>query len=189
MARGVNKVILLGNLGKDPEVRYTASGQAVATLTVATADSKKNKDTGQYEEFTEWHRVVLWARLAEVAAEYLKKGSKIYLEGRLQTRKWTDNNGIEKYTTEIVGREMNMLGDPNASQENQQRGGSNGHQGQYQQGRQQGQQQRPQQGRQQQRPQHQHNDPNQYTSDPGQASLPGNQGPMSDEEFSDDIPF
>ncbi len=109
MARGINKVIIVGNLGADPEVRYMPSGGAVATLSVATSEGWKDKQTGQTQERTEWHRVVLFNRLGEIAAEYLKKGAKIYIEGRLQTRKWQDKNGIDRYTTEIVGSDMQML--------------------------------------------------------------------------------
>ena len=104
----LNKVMLIGNLGKDPEIRYTQAGAAVATFNLATTERFKGKD-GQMQDQTEWHRVVAWARLAEICGEYLHKGSKVYIEGRLQTRKWTDQNGNEKYTTEIVAREMKML--------------------------------------------------------------------------------
>lgn len=110
MARGVNKVILVGNLGRDPEVRYSPNGQAVANVTIATSESWKDKNTGEKQERTEWHRIVFWGKLAEIAGEYLKKGSQIYVEGRLQTRKWTDKEGHEKYTTEVVANEMQMLG-------------------------------------------------------------------------------
>ena len=109
MARGVNKVILIGNLGKDPEVRYMPNGQAVANVTIATSESWKDKNTGEQQERTEWHRVVFFRRLAEIAGEYLKKGARIYVEGRLQTRKWQDNQGQDRYTTEIVANEMQML--------------------------------------------------------------------------------
>lgn len=109
MARsGINKVILVGNLGQDPEVKYTAGGAAVTTLSLATSESWKDKDTGQDQEKTEWHRVVLWRRLAEIAGEYLKKGSKVYIEGQLQTRKW-EQDGQTRYTTEVVGRDMQFL--------------------------------------------------------------------------------
>lgn len=104
----LNKVMLIGNLGKDPEVRYTPSGQAVTSFNLATSDKFKNK-SGEWEERTEWHRVTLWARLAEIAGEYLSKGKTVYIEGRLQTRKWQDNSGNERYTTEIVGEKMQML--------------------------------------------------------------------------------
>ena len=110
MARGVNKVILVGNLGKDPEVRYSPGGQAVANVTIATSESWKDKNTGEKQERTEWHRIVFFGRLAEIAGEYLKKGSQIYIEGRLQTRKWQDKEGKDRYTTEIVANDMQMLG-------------------------------------------------------------------------------
>jgi len=106
--RGVNLVILVGNLGQDPEVRYMPNGNAVANITVATSESWKDQQ-GQVQERTEWHRVVLYRRLAEIAGEYLKKGAKVYLEGSLQTRKWTDQQGQERYTTEIAADEMQML--------------------------------------------------------------------------------
>ena len=104
MARGINKVILVGNLGRDPEMRYTPNGAAVANVTIATSDSWKDKQTGEQQERTEWHRVVFFNRLAEIVGEYLKKGSQVYVEGRLQTRKWQDQNGMDKYTTEVVLR-------------------------------------------------------------------------------------
>ena len=110
MARGINKVILIGNLGADPEVRYMPSGGAVTNLRVATTDSWKDKQTGEQQERTEWHRIVLFGRLAEIAGEYLRKGSQVYLEGRLQTRKWQGQDGNDRYTTEIVANDMQMLG-------------------------------------------------------------------------------
>ncbi len=110
MARGVNKVIIVGNLGQDPEVKYMPSGQAVCNISVATTDSWSDKTSGEKQEKTEWHRVVFFRRLAEIAGEYLKKGSQVYIEGRLQTRKWQDQSGAEKYTTEIIANEMQMLG-------------------------------------------------------------------------------
>ncbi len=110
MARGVNKVILVGNLGKDPEIRYTPSGSAVANVTIATSDQWKDKQTGEQQERTEWHRVVFFNRLAEVVGEYVKKGQQIYVEGRIQTRKWQDQSGQDRWTTEIVANEMQMLG-------------------------------------------------------------------------------
>ena len=109
MARGINKVILIGNLGVDPEVRYMPSGGAVANVRLATSESWKDKQTGEQQERTEWHRVTFYGRLAEIAGEYLRKGSKIYVEGRLQTRKWQDKDGQDRYTTEIVANEMQML--------------------------------------------------------------------------------
>lgn len=110
MARGINKVILVGNLGQDPDVRYTANGNAVTTITVATSEQWTDKQSGQKQEKTEWHKVVLYNRLAEIAGEYLKKGSQIYIEGKLRTRKWQDQNGQDRYTTEVVGNELQMLG-------------------------------------------------------------------------------
>lgn len=109
MARGINKVILIGNLGKDPETRYLPSGGAVTNITVATSETWKDKQSGQQQERTEWHRVVFFNRLAEIAAEYLRKGSKVYLEGSLRTRKWQGQDGQDRYTTEIVASEMQML--------------------------------------------------------------------------------
>ena len=116
MARsGINKVILVGNLGQDPEVKYTAGGDAVTTLSLATSDSWKDIDTGQDQERTEWHRVVLWRRLAEIAGEYLNKGSKVYVEGQLRTRKW-EQEGQTRYTTEIVARELQFLDSKNTTE-------------------------------------------------------------------------
>ena len=109
MARGVNKVILIGNLGQDPEVKYMPNGNAVANVTIATSESWKDKNTGEQIDKTEWHRVVFFRRLAEIVGEYLKKGSKIYIEGKLQTRKWQDKNGVDHWTTEIIANEMQML--------------------------------------------------------------------------------
>ena len=106
----VNKVILVGNCGRDPEIRYLPSGQAVANVSVATSTRRKDKNTGESIESTEWHRVTFYDRLAEIAGEYLKKGSQVYIEGRLRTRKWTDQSGVEKYTTEIIADQMQMLG-------------------------------------------------------------------------------
>jgi single-strand DNA-binding protein len=110
VARGLNKVMLIGNLGNDPEIRTTASGMIVANLSLATTHSYKDNQTGEWRDNTEWHRVVFFARTAEVVRDYLRKGSQIYVEGRLQTRKWQDQNGVERYTTEIVGDNMQMLG-------------------------------------------------------------------------------
>lgn len=109
MARGVNKVILIGNLGSDPEVRYTPDGVPVANFSLATTESWNDRNTGERQERTEWHRLVLWRRQAEVAQQYLKKGSKIYVEGKLQTRSWDDQSGQKRYTTEIVVFDMQML--------------------------------------------------------------------------------
>ena len=106
---GVNKVIIVGNLGNDPEVRYSGNGSAIANISIATSESWKDKNTGQMQEKTEWHRVVMFNRLGEIAGEYLRKGSKVYVEGKLQTRKWQDNSGQDRYTTEIVANTMQML--------------------------------------------------------------------------------
>jgi single-strand DNA-binding protein len=110
MARGINKVIIVGNVGGDPETRYMPSGSAVTNLTVATNESWKDKQTGEQKERTEWHRVAMFNRLAEIAAEYLRKGSQVYIEGKLRTRKWQDKSGNDRYTTEIIADEMQMLG-------------------------------------------------------------------------------
>lgn len=115
MARGINKVILIGNLGADPETRHTAGGNAVANLSVATSESWRDKASGEMRENTEWHRVVLFGKTAEIAGEYLRKGSKVYLEGRLQTRKWQDRDGNDRWTTEIIANDMQMLDGRGAS--------------------------------------------------------------------------
>lgn len=124
-SKGVNKVILVGNLGQDPEIRYMPSGGAVANISIATSESWKDKATGEQKEKTEWHRVVIFGKLAEIAGEYLKKGSQVYIEGTLQTRKWTDQAGVDKYTTEIVvamNGVMQMLGSKPAQGHPQQSG-------------------------------------------------------------------
>ncbi|MDT0636073.1 single-stranded DNA-binding protein [Spectribacter hydrogenoxidans] len=162
MARGINKAILIGNLGADPEVRYTAGGTAVANVNLATSDQWKDKQSGEMQDRTEWHRLVFFGRMAEIAGEYLKKGSKIYVEGRIQTRKWQGQDGQDRFTTEIVANDMQMLdgrGGGSASYD----GGSQGGGGQYQGG---GQQRQPQ-------------------SKPQPA--PADQG--FDEDLDDDIPF
>ena len=110
MARGVNKAILIGNLGQDPEVRYTPSGSAVCNVSLATTESWKDRESGERREKTEWHRLVFFGRLAEITAEYMRKGSQTYVEGRLQTRKWQDQSGVDRYTTEVVVSEMHILG-------------------------------------------------------------------------------
>ncbi len=162
-SRGINKVILIGNLGQDPETRFMPSGGAVTNCTLATSDSWKDKSSGQMQERTEWHRVVFFNRLAEIAGEYLKKGSKVYIEGRLQTRKWQDNSGQDKYTTEIVANEMQMLDS---------RGGSGGD---YNQDNNRGQQAAPQQ-------------PQQASSAAPQGGAKPPEGGSFD-DFDDDIPF
>ncbi|HEX5951952.1 MAG TPA: single-stranded DNA-binding protein [Rhodanobacteraceae bacterium] len=125
MARGVNKVILVGNLGADPETRYSASGTAFCSISVATTDSWKDKQTGERQEKTEWHRVKFFGRLAEIAGEYLKKGRQVYIEGSLRTDKYTDKEGVERYTTDIIANEMQMLGGQGEG------GGSRGEGGDY----------------------------------------------------------
>lgn len=161
-SRGVNKVILIGNLGQDPEVRYMPNGGAVCNITVATSETWKDKNTGEQQEKTEWHRVVMFRRLAEIAGEYLKKGSKVYLEGRLQTRKWQDQQGQDRYTTEVVADEMQML-DSRGSGGSAEFGGAQQRSNNQYQG---GGQSRPQQA-------------------PAQSAPP----PMDDAGFEDDIPF
>jgi single-strand DNA-binding protein len=110
MARGVNKVILVGNLGADPDTRFTASGMAITNLRIATTEQRTDKQSGEKQDHTEWHRVVLFGKLGEIANEYLKKGRQVYIEGSLRTSKYTDKSGVEKYSTEIIGNDMQMLG-------------------------------------------------------------------------------
>ena len=129
MARGVNKVILIGNLGSDVEVKATSNGSQVANLSLATSESWRDKQTGEMQERTEWHRVVMFGRLAEICGQYLRKGSKVYVEGSIRTRKWQDQNGQDRYTTEIVGAEMQML-------DSRGEGGMGGGGGQYNAGQQ-----------------------------------------------------
>ena len=193
MNRGINKVILVGNLGNDPEVRYMPNGNAVANLSLATSESWKDQQ-GQVQERTEWHRLTMYRRLAEIAGEYLKKGSQIYVEGKLQTRKWQDQQGQDKYTTEIIVDQMQMLGG---------RGGEGGGgNGGYQrpQNNQGGYNQAPAQGGYNQAPQQGGGQQGGYNSNQGggynQAPQGGNQGqpknpPMAepDFDFDDDIPF
>ncbi|WP_224797794.1 single-stranded DNA-binding protein [Idiomarina abyssalis] len=185
MRKGVNKVILIGNLGADPEVRYTQNSTAIANLSIATSETWKDKQTGEPREQTEWHRCVAYRRLAEIAGEYLKKGSKVYVEGRLQTRKWTGQDNVERYTTEVVINEMQMLdsrGGPQGGPQGaapqgqgfggQQSGGYGGGQSQPSQ-----QQQRPAP----QPAQQQNQQPQQKPAEPAPFS--------PDNDFDDDIPF
>ena len=172
---GVNKVIIVGNLGNDPEVRYAANGSAIANISIATSESWTDKNTGDKQEKTEWHRVVMFNRLGEIAGEYLRKGSKVYVEGKLQTRKWQDQSGQDRYTTEIVANTMQML-DARGGDMNQGQGGGGGYQAPRQQAPQQGGGQQfgggqPQGGGQQQAPQ-------QSAPQPAPAN-----------DFDDDIPF
>ncbi|NIH17171.1 single-stranded DNA-binding protein [Morganella morganii] len=171
-SRGVNKVILIGNLGQDPEVRYMPNGGAVTNITLATSESWRDKQTGEMKEKTEWHRVVIFGKLAEIAGEYLKKGSQVYIEGALQTRKWQDQSGQERYTTEVVvniGGSMQMLGGRSGGGDNASQGGGWG------------QPQQPQQGQ-------------QFSGggNPRPAQQPAAAAPQSNEppmDFDDDIPF
>ena len=119
MSKGVNKVILVGNLGQKPEMRYTATQSAVANLSVATTESWKDRETGEMRDKTEWHKVVYFGKLAEIVEKYLDKGSKVYVEGKLQTRKWQDKSGADRWTTEIVGNELTMLDSRSGSQQNE----------------------------------------------------------------------
>ncbi len=180
MAKGINKVILIGNLGSDPEIRYMPNGNAVANLSLATSESWKDKQTGQRQEKTEWHRVTVYNRLAEIAGEYLKKGSKIYIEGRLQTRKWQGQDGADRYTTEIIANDMQFLdsrpGGGGGGQYDQQSSYNN--QAPSQQAA--PQQQQPQQQRQAQAPQ---------ARQPQSAPPANNQFSDVPEDFDDDIPF
>lgn len=196
-SKGVNKVILVGNLGKDPEVRYTPNGKAVANLTLATSESWKDQ-SGQMQEKTEWHRVSMFGKLAEIAGEYLRKGSQVYIEGKLQTRKWQNKEGQDQYTTEIVldpfNGVMQMLGGRGGNQseggfQGQQRPAQQPNQG-YQQAPQQGYQQAPQQNQQYQKPPAQGN-PQQSNQGFNQAPQQGQPAPMAepDFDFDDDIPF
>ncbi|KGK41603.1 single-stranded DNA-binding protein [Nitrincola sp. A-D6] len=176
MARGINKVILIGNLGQDPEVKYMPSGNAVTNLTLATSDTWKDKQTGQPQERTEWHRVVFFNRLAEIAGEYLRKGSKVYIEGALRTRKWQDQSGQDRYTTEIVANEMQMLDGRGGDSGGGNQGGYAGNQDPMGYGQQPQQQSRP--APQQSRPQNQ----------PAPQQQPAQPAPGFD-DFDDDIPF
>jgi single-strand DNA-binding protein len=172
MARGINKVILVGNLGADPETRYTANGGAITTIKIATSESWKDKTTGESIEKTEWHRVKFFNRLAEIAGEYLKKGRQVYVEGKLQTNKYTDKEGIERYTTDIVADEMQMLGTGMAT-------GAGGERAE--------------------RPERGGGDGGGYAETPRRSAAPQNRAPAQaqrspanvppPDDFSDDIPF
>lgn len=180
-SRGVNKVILVGNLGQDPEVRYMPNGGAVANITLATSESWRDKQTGETKEKTEWHRVVLFGKLAEVAGEYLRKGSQVYIEGSLQTRKWQDQSGQERYTTEVVvnvGGTMQMLGGRQGGGAGAAAGGGMGGGNSNNNGW--GQPQQPQGGS-------QFSGGGQAPARPQQQSAPANNEPPMD--FDDDIPF
>ena len=177
MARGVNKVILVGNLGGDPEVRYMPNGNAVTNVTIATSDSWKDKQTGQQQERTEWHRVVFFNRLAEISGEYMRKGGKVYVEGALRTRKWQDQSGADRYTTEIVASEMQLLDS---------RGAGDGGYQQPQQGGYAPQQSAP--APQQSAPQPQYA-PQQAAKPAQRPAAPAPQPAPGFDDFDDDIPF
>ena len=190
MARGINKVILIGTLGQDPETKYMPNGNAVANISMATSETWKDKQTGQNQERTEWHRVVFFNRLGEIAGEYLKKGSKVYIEGSLRTRKWQGQDGQDRYTTEIVASEMQMLdskgdGQQSAAQQ-QQQAAQPQQQAPQRQAPQQQQRQAPQQQRQapQQSPNQNLPQSNQY-----QQSQQQPQPAPNFDDFDDDIPF
>ena len=176
MARGINKVIIVGNCGQDPETRYLPSGGAVTNMSLATSEAWKDKNTGEQQERTEWHKVVFLNRLGEIAGEYLKKGSKVYVEGSLRTRKWQGQDGSDRYTTEIVASEMQML-DSRGGQEG---GGGGG--GGYQQNRPQQNQGQQNQGQQSQGQQNQ-------GQQQQQSQAPKPQAPQGMDSFDDDIPF
>ena len=183
MARGINKVILIGNVGRDPEVKYMPSGGAVTNISVATSETWKDKNTGQPQERTEWHRVVFFNRLGEIAGEYLRKGSKVYIEGSLRTRKWQAQDGTDRYTTEIVANEMQML-DSRGDNSGSSMGGD------YGQGYNQGQnynQSKPAASGPQAAPQH-GNQGGYASSGAGQGNAP-QQPPAGFDSFDDDIPF
>jgi len=177
MAKGVNKVILVGNVGGDPETKQLPSGGSVTNLTIATSEAWKDKNTGEKQERTEWHRVVFFNRLAEIVAQYTSKGSKLYIEGSLRTRQW-EQDGVKRYTTEIVASEMQML-------DSKQGGGQQ--QGQYQPQQQQRQQQAPQQQQQRQSQASPHSNGNMQEQQ--QQRQAQQQAPSFDDGFDDDIPF
>jgi single-strand DNA-binding protein len=194
-SRGINKVIIVGNLGNDPELRYMPNGNAVANLSIATSESWKDQQ-GQQQERTEWHKVTMYRRLAEVAGEYLKKGSQIYIEGKLQTRKWQDQSGNDRYTTEIIADNMQMMGSGSGGG-----GGQNSQGGGYQQqrpaqqssgshqGGQQGQQGGQQGGYNQNAPQQNSGAQGGYNQSPQQAPQQAPKMSEPDIDFDDDIPF
>ena len=172
MARGINKVILLGHLGRDPEVKYMPNGNAVANMTIATSESWKDRNTGQQQDRTEWHRVVIFGKLAEIAGQYLKKGSLVYIEGQLQTRKWTDQSGQDRYSTEIV---VNMQG---TMQMLDRKGSNDNSNSDYDQGG----QDYGYQGQQMQSPQS-------APSQQSRQSMNNNTAQPAFDDFDDDIPF
>ena len=197
MARGINKVILIGNLGQDPDVRFSAQGSPITNLNLATDESYKDKQTGQVVPKTEWHRVVLFNRLAEIAKDYLRKGSKVYIEGRLQTRKWQDQQGQDRYTTEIVANDLQMLDSKGMGNDSAPSAGGYAAQGQPANQQGQGyapQNQQPQARQPQQAPSYGQNQGGyapQGQQAPQSASAAPAPAPMSHgmDDFDDDIPF
>lgn len=165
MSKGINKVIIVGNVGQDPEVRFTPGGDAVANLSLATNEQWLDKNSGQRQQRTEWHRIVLWRKAAEIAQQYVRKGITLYVEGKLQTRKWQDQNGIDRYSTEIVARDMQMLGGGGQQDAGQQR--------------------QPQQA--QRQPQQQGAAPSPYANNPRPPQ--GAPDPGAYDDFNDEIPF
>jgi single-strand DNA-binding protein len=175
MARGVNKVILIGTLGSDPEIKRMTSGDSVTNFNIATNESWMDKNTNQRQERTEWHRIVAFRRLADIMGQYLRKGSQVYIEGKLQTRKWQDQNGMDRYTTEIIANTMEMLGGRSGGTENFY--GSNDQQQQPQ--------QQPSQPQAQTQPASNYNQPSQQQAPQQQPSTPA----KNFDDFDDDIPF
>lgn len=179
----VNKVILVGNLGADPEVRYLPSGDAVANIRLATTDRYKDKQSGEFKEATEWHRIAFFGKLAEIVGQYLKKGSSVYIEGRIRTRKWQDQSGQDKYSTEIVADQMQMLGGRGGQSESAEGGGNEGGYG--------GGTQRASRGQSQQRQQREAGGERSSSAQPASGSYPGGGAPRGGgfEDLDEDIPF
>ncbi|WP_454056663.1 single-stranded DNA-binding protein [Cupriavidus sp. Marseille-Q8015] len=179
----VNKVILVGNLGADPEVRYMPSGDAVANIRLATTDRYKDKQSGELKEATEWHRIAFFGKLAEIVGQYLKKGSSVYIEGRIRTRKWQDQSGQDKYSTEIVADQMQMLGGRGVQSESAEGGGNEGGYG--------GGTQRASRGQSQQRQQREAGGERSSSAQPASGSYPGGGAPRGGgfDDLDDDIPF
>ena len=176
MARGINKVILVGNVGADPDIRYMPNGNPVANLSIATSESWKDKQTGERQERTEWHRTVLFNRLAEITSEYIKKGSKVYVEGSLRTRKWQDQNGQDRYTTEIVVSDLQMLDSRSTGGYQSNQGFEHDSANNFNQ--------------QNAAPEYQQGTPTQASnSQMNSTSVPPSQAPISVDNFDDDIPF
>ena len=183
MARGVNKVLAIGNLGQDPDIRFLPSGNPVANFSIAVSESWTDKNTGQKQERTEWIKCVAFNKLAEIIQQYVHKGSKVYVEGKLQTRKWQAQDGTDRYSTEVVINDLQMLDSRNGGQQQSQQGGYQSQQPPQQN------QQRPQQP--QQRPPHQYQprQPNQYAQQSGGTATPQHGAPQGFDDFDDEIPF